>query len=64
LELRAKIYTDSTIEDLHALREKEVREEIAQRLRGVCGGFPNEDFEQMVNTMAERQLRDERRLVW
>jgi hypothetical protein len=64
LDLRAKIYTDSTIEDLHALREKEVREEIAQRLRGVCGSFPNEDFEQMVNTMAERQLRDERRLVW
>ena len=64
LESQGKVSTVSALKELHALREKEVREEIAQRLRGVCGGFPNEDFEQMVNTMAERQLRDERRLVW
>jgi hypothetical protein len=59
-----KDYTDSAISELHALREQEVREEIAGRLRKVCGCFPDDDFEQLVRTMAERQLRDERRLVW
>jgi hypothetical protein len=59
-----KIYTDSVISELHALREQQVREEIARRLRRVCGCFSDEDFEKLVQKMAERQLRDERRLVW
>jgi hypothetical protein len=64
LESEQKVYTDSAISALHALREQEVREEIAQRIRKVCGCFSEEDFEKLVQTMAERQLRDERRLVW
>jgi hypothetical protein len=59
-----KVYTDSAIAELHALREQEVREAIAGRLRRVCSCFSDEDFEKLVQTMAERQLRDERRLVW
>jgi hypothetical protein len=64
LESEQKVYTDSTISELHALREREVRAEIARRLRNVCGCFSDEDFEKLVRKMAERQLRDERRLVW
>jgi hypothetical protein len=64
LESREKVYTDLSVTALHALREKEVREEIARRLRRVCGNFSEEDFERMVQKMAERQLRDERRLLW
>jgi hypothetical protein len=59
-----KVYTDSAISELHALREQEVRTEIARRLRRVCGCFSDQEFEKLVQKMAERQLRDERRLVW
>jgi hypothetical protein len=64
LESAEKVYTDSALAELHAHREKEVREAIARRLRGVCCNFSDEDFNRMVQAMAERQLRDERRLVW
>jgi hypothetical protein len=30
----------------------------------VCGNFSAEDFDRLVQKIAERQLRDERRLVW
>jgi hypothetical protein len=59
-----QVYTDSALSERYALREKEVREEIAARLRCVCGNFSNEDFDRLVQRMAERQVRDERRLVW
>jgi len=59
-----KVYTDTAISELHALREQEVRTQIARRLRGVCGCFSDQEFEKLVQKMAERQLRDERRLVW
>jgi hypothetical protein len=64
LEPQKKIYTDSTLSELHALREKEVREEIATRLRSVCDKLSREDFDRLVEKMAERQVRDERRLLW
>lgn len=59
-----KIYTESSIKELHARREKEVREELAKRLRPVCQKFSEQDFDKLVREMAERQVRDERRLVW
>jgi hypothetical protein len=59
-----KVYTDSSLSELHALREKEVREEIATRLRCVCGNLSDDEFDRLVHKMAERQVRDERRLVW
>jgi hypothetical protein len=59
-----KVYTDSSLSRLHALREKEVREDIATRLRCVCGNFSDDDFDRLVQKIAERQLRDERRPVW
>jgi hypothetical protein len=63
LKPQEKVNTDS-LSELHALREKQVREEIAKRLRSVCVNFPQEDFDGLVKKMAERQVRDERRLVW
>jgi hypothetical protein len=59
-----KQYTDPTIASLHALREKSVREEIAVRLRPVCAQFSEEEFTHLVEKMAQRKLRDERRPVW
>ena len=64
LKSQEKVYTDSALTELHALREKEVREEIATRLRCVCGNLSDDEFDRLVQKMAERQLRDERRLVW
>jgi len=64
LESPEKAYTDSALSELHALREKQVREEIAKRLRPVCCDFSREDFDRLVKKIAERQVRDERRLVW
>jgi hypothetical protein len=63
LKPQEKVNTDS-LSELHALREKQVCEEIAKRLRSVCVNFPQEDFDRLVKKMAERQVRDERRLVW
>jgi len=59
-----KVYTDSALSALHALREKEVREEITTRLRCVCGNLSQDEFDRLVQKMAERQLKDERRPVW
>jgi hypothetical protein len=64
LESQGKVSIVSALKELHALREKEVREEIAGRLRRVCGNFSAEDFDRLVQKMTERQLRDERRVVW
>lgn len=64
LESPEKVHTDSTLSELHALREKQVREDIAKRLRSVCVDFSHDDFDRLVKKMAERQLRDERRLIW
>ena len=45
-------------------REDKVRDEIAQRLSRVCGNFSENEFQELVSKMAERQLRDERRQRW
>jgi hypothetical protein len=60
----SKVYSESGLAELHALREKQVRDEISGRLREVCARFPDAEFKQLVGEMAERQLRDERRLIW
>jgi hypothetical protein len=59
-----KVYTDSALSELHALREKEVREELAGRLLRVCGNFSHDDFDRLVQKMAERKVKDERRPIW
>lgn len=57
-------FSDSTLEEIHSLREKAVREDIARRLRGVCSNFSDEEFQKLVTEMADRQVKRERRLVW
>jgi hypothetical protein len=47
-----------------ALREDKVRDEIARRLSRVCGNFSEQEFQELVAKMAERQLQDERRQRW
>lgn len=43
-------------------RKARVREAIAQRLRRVCPDMTETDFQDMVDDMAEKQLRGEKRL--
>jgi hypothetical protein len=50
--------------EIHSLREKKVREEIATRLRRVCSTFSNDEFEKLITLMAARQVRCERRQTW
>jgi hypothetical protein len=57
-------FSDSTLEQIHALREKAVREDIARRLKRVCSNFSDEEFEKLVALMAGRQVKRERRLIW
>jgi len=61
-EKYADIDTELTEHD--ALREDKVRDEIARRLRCICGNFSEAEFQELVSKMAERQLLDERRLRW
>ena len=55
---------DLTLSEIHSLREKTVREDIARRLAGVCSDFSPRDFEKLVALMAARQVKCERRAIW
>lgn len=55
---------DATVEEIHSRREKEVRDDIARRLRPVCSNFPDDEFQKLVKTMADKQVKCERRLLW
>lgn len=43
-------------------RKATIREAIAQRLRRVCSDLPETEFQALVDEMADKQLRGERRL--
>jgi hypothetical protein len=55
---------DSPVDEIHALREKAVREDIARRLKPVCSNFPEDEFQKLVGEMADRQVKQERRMLW
>lgn len=57
-------FSDSTLDEIHSLREKAVREDIARRLKGVCSNLPDDEFQKLVTVMADRQVKRERRLIW
>jgi hypothetical protein len=52
------------MDEIHARREKEVRDDIARRLKPVCSNFPDDEFQKLVGVMADRQVKRERRLIW
>jgi hypothetical protein len=58
------VFSDSGLAEVHSLREKAVREDIARRLRHACSCFPPEEFEDLVSLMAARQVKGERRSTW
>jgi hypothetical protein len=60
----AYIEADSQPVRHHVLREDKVRDEIARRLSRVCGNFSEQEFQDLVSKMAERQLPDEQRQRW
>lgn len=64
LEREDPAATDKALADLHAQREQTVRDDVARRLRPVCADLPEDDFMELVRQIAERQIRQERRLVW
>lgn len=42
-------------------RKAKIRDDIAARLRRICSDLPETEFQELVDEMAERQLRSERR---
>jgi hypothetical protein len=46
---------------LQSPRKTKVRDDIAQRLRRICSDLPETEFQALVDEMAERQLKGERR---
>jgi hypothetical protein len=46
----------------HSQRKASIREAIAARLRRVCPDMTETEFQSLVDEMAEKQLRGERRL--
>jgi hypothetical protein len=58
------VFSESGLEEVHSLREKAVREDIARRLGNVCSNFSRDEFDELVAVMAARQLKCERRLLW
>lgn len=57
-------FSDSSLDEVHSRREKEVRDDISRRLRPVCSNFPDDEFKKLVEVMADRQVKRERRLMW
>jgi hypothetical protein len=58
------VYSESSLAEVHSLREKAVREDIARRLGNVCSNFSQDEFEALVAVMAARQVKCERRATW
>jgi hypothetical protein len=57
-------FRDPTLDEIQALREKAVREDISRRLKPVCSNFPDDEFKKLVEVMADRQVKRERRMIW
>ena len=57
-------FSDSALADVHSLREKAVREDIARRLGHICSDFSPDEFKKLVSLMAARQVKCERRATW
>ena len=49
-------------EDAFNSRRKDViREDLARRLKNICANFPEDDFRALIDEMAERKLKGERK---
>jgi hypothetical protein len=53
--------TERSPEGFQSPRKTKVRDDIAQRLRRICSDLPETEFQALVDEMAERQLKSERR---
>ena len=58
------VFSEPGLAEVHSLREKTVREDIARRLGKVCSNFSRDEFERLVAVMAARQVKCERRAMW
>jgi hypothetical protein len=58
------VFSESGLAEVHSVREKAVREDIARRLGTVCSNFSQDEFEALVAVMAARQVKCERRATW
>ena len=47
--------------NLQSNRKVKIRDDIAQRLRKVCSDLPETEFQELVDEIADRQLKGERR---
>lgn len=56
-------FRDETIGRELDLRGQGIRDDIAKRIRCVCGHLSEEDFAALVDSMTRVQLRGERRLA-
>jgi hypothetical protein len=63
VELEDSYRSDPSAGSYHSQRKAKIRADIAQRLRRVCSALPETDFQELVEEMAERQLRGERRTI-
>jgi len=46
--------------EFHSDRRSAIRADLERRLRNICSNFPEEDFQALLDVMAERKLRSER----
>jgi hypothetical protein len=53
--------SDLSPNSAQSTRKARIRDDIAQRLRRVCSDLPETEFQGLVDEIADRQLRGERR---
>jgi hypothetical protein len=64
LDSEQRAFADSAVREVHAVREKAVRDDIARRVRPMCSHCSEEEFKELVRKMADRQVRSERKQSW
>jgi len=63
VEVEKFFLSDSSPNAYQVNRRAKILGDIAQRLRRVCSDLPETEFQALVEEMADRQLRGERRLT-
>ena len=61
MEVEDSFFSDISPGSYPAHRKKKIRDDIAARLRRVCSDLPETEFQELVDEMADKQLRSERR---
>lgn len=63
VEAERQLRVDSVDANQDVARRDRIRDDIERRVRRACSHFTEEEFQQLVDEMTDRQIRGERRVA-